>query len=41
MARVHYDHPRELTPANAATVQLHLATGLLMVVGYIIQGIVG
>jgi 1,4-dihydroxy-2-naphthoate octaprenyltransferase len=41
VARVHYDHPRELTPANAATVQLHLATGLLMVVGYIIQGIVG
>jgi 1,4-dihydroxy-2-naphthoate octaprenyltransferase len=41
VARVHYDHPRELTPANAATVQLHLVTGMLMVVGYVVQGVVG
>lgn len=41
VARVHYDHPRELTPANAATIQLHLVTGLLIVAGYVVQGIVG
>jgi len=41
VAHVHYDHPRELTPANAATIQLHLLTGLLIVAGYVVQGIVG
>jgi 1,4-dihydroxy-2-naphthoate octaprenyltransferase len=41
VARVHYDHPRELTPANAATIQMHLFTGVLMALGYVIQGIVG
>jgi len=41
VARVHYAHPRELTPANAATIQIHLATGLLMTLGYVIQGLVG
>lgn len=40
VARVHYDHPRELTPANAATVQLHLWTGLLITLGYVTQGLV-
>jgi len=29
VARVHYDHPRELVPANAGTIQIHLLTGLL------------
>jgi 1,4-dihydroxy-2-naphthoate octaprenyltransferase len=37
-ARQHYDHPRELTPANALTIRIHLATGLLMTAGYLLQG---
>ncbi|MCP4539102.1 MAG: 1,4-dihydroxy-2-naphthoate octaprenyltransferase [Chloroflexi bacterium] len=41
VARVHYDNPQELTPANAATIQVHLMTGLLVTLGYVIQGIVG
>jgi len=41
VARVHYDHPRELTPANAATIQIHLRTGILITLGYITQGIMG
>jgi 1,4-dihydroxy-2-naphthoate octaprenyltransferase len=41
VARVHYDHPRELTPANAATIQIHLLTGLLMALGYVVQGVIG
>ena len=41
VASVHYDHPKELVPANAATIQVHMLTGLLMTVGYIIQGIIG
>ena len=40
VARVHYDHPKELTPANAATIQTHLVTGLLIALGYVIQGVV-
>lgn len=41
IARVHYDHPRELTPANALTIRIHLTTGLLLGLGYLIQGVVG
>jgi len=41
VARVHYDHPQKLTPANAATVQIHLLTGMLMTLGYVIQGVIG
>ncbi len=41
IARVHYDHPRELTPANALTIRIHLLTGLLIGLGYLIQGLVG
>lgn len=41
VARVHYDHPRELTPANAVTIQIHLRTGILITLGYITQGIMG
>ena len=41
VARVHYDHPRELTPATAATIQIHLRTGILITLGYITQGIMG
>ncbi|MBN1954334.1 MAG: 1,4-dihydroxy-2-naphthoate octaprenyltransferase [Anaerolineae bacterium] len=40
VARIHYDHPQELVPANAATVRIHLLTGLLLVLGYVIQGVV-
>jgi 1,4-dihydroxy-2-naphthoate octaprenyltransferase len=39
VARVKYDSPRELTPANAATIQAHLCTGLLLTLGYIIQAL--
>jgi 1,4-dihydroxy-2-naphthoate octaprenyltransferase len=40
VARVYYDAPQALTPANATTIQLHLFTGLLLVMGYIIQALV-
>jgi len=39
VARVHYDHPRELVPANATTVRIHLWTGLLVALGYVVQGV--
>jgi 1,4-dihydroxy-2-naphthoate octaprenyltransferase len=38
VARVHYDHPRELISANAATIQMHLLTGMLIALGYVVQG---
>jgi len=41
IARVHYDHPQELTPANGLTIRTHLLTGLLLALGYLIQGVVG
>jgi 1,4-dihydroxy-2-naphthoate octaprenyltransferase len=34
--REHYDNPYALMPAMAKNIQLHLATGLLLIVGYII-----
>ncbi len=37
VARIHYDHPKELVPANAATIQLHLRIGLLIALGYVLQ----
>jgi 1,4-dihydroxy-2-naphthoate octaprenyltransferase len=40
VARVKYDSPRELTPANADTIQAHLWTGLLLTLGYVIQALV-
>jgi 1,4-dihydroxy-2-naphthoate octaprenyltransferase len=40
VAQVHYDHPKELTPANAATIKIHLVTGLLIALGYVVQGVV-
>jgi 1,4-dihydroxy-2-naphthoate octaprenyltransferase len=39
VACVHYDHPKELVPANAATIQIHLWTGILIALGYVAQGI--
>lgn len=41
VARAHYDDPPRIAPANAATIQLHLLTGLLLSVGYVVQGLVG
>ena len=41
VARVHYDHPQELVPANATTIKIHLTTGLLIALGYVVQGVVG
>jgi 1,4-dihydroxy-2-naphthoate octaprenyltransferase len=41
VARVHYDHPQELIPANALTIRIHLLTGLLISLGYGIQGLIG
>ena len=40
ISREHYDHHRELTPANALTVRIHLVTGLLLALAYVIQGVV-
>jgi 1,4-dihydroxy-2-naphthoate octaprenyltransferase len=39
VARVHYDHPQKLTPANALTIRTHLLTGLLVSLGYAVQGV--
>ena len=41
VVRIHYDHPRELTAANVATIRTHLVTGLLITVEYVIQGAIG
>lgn len=38
VARGNYNDPRGLVPANAATVLIHLLTGLLLCVAYIISG---
>jgi len=32
----HYDQPQELIPTNALTIQLHMGTGILMCVSYIL-----
>jgi 1,4-dihydroxy-2-naphthoate octaprenyltransferase len=40
VARQHYDDPPRIAPANAATIQIHLLTGLLLSVGYVAQGVV-
>jgi peroxiredoxin (alkyl hydroperoxide reductase subunit C) len=34
----HYDHPKELTPANALTVITHLSAGLLLAGALVLQG---
>ncbi len=41
VARVNYDRMPELAPANALTVQTHLLTGVFLIVGYLIQGLIG
>jgi 1,4-dihydroxy-2-naphthoate octaprenyltransferase len=40
VARHHYEEIPRLRPANALTIQVHLLTGLYVIVGYLIQGIV-
>ena len=35
-ARAYYDEPGKLVPANASTILTHLATGLLLSVGYLV-----
>jgi 1,4-dihydroxy-2-naphthoate polyprenyltransferase len=39
VARVNYADPGKLVPANAATVGIHLLTGLLMTAGYAVKAI--
>lgn len=39
-ARVYYDDYLKLAPANAGTVIAHLLTGLLLVIGYVIEKVV-
>jgi 1,4-dihydroxy-2-naphthoate octaprenyltransferase len=37
VARLHYDDPQRLTPANAITIQIHMLTGLLLILGYLLD----
>ena len=37
MARAHYDEYLRLVPANAATVFIHLLTGLLLSAAYLLD----
>jgi 1,4-dihydroxy-2-naphthoate octaprenyltransferase len=39
-ARAHYDDYLKLAPANAGTVMVHLLTGLLLAMGYVIERLV-
>ena len=39
VALAHYDDSQRLVPANAGTIQVHMITGLLLAVGYVIQGL--
>jgi 1,4-dihydroxy-2-naphthoate octaprenyltransferase len=39
VAHANFADPAKLVPANAATVGIHLMTGLLMTVGYMVKGI--
>lgn len=40
IARQSYAEPAHLRPANALTIQVHLLTGLYIIVAYLVQGIV-
>lgn len=39
-AGTYYDQPDKLSPANAATIQLHLSIGLILAITYIISAVV-
>ncbi len=38
VARLHYQESQRLVPANAATIQIHMLTGVLLTVAYFIEG---
>lgn len=38
VARKNYDDPRGLLPANAGTIRVHLFTGVLLCVAYVLSG---
>ena len=40
IARRHYDRPSRLRSANVLTIRVHLLTGLYVITGYLIEGIV-
>lgn len=40
IARLHYDDPQQLTPANAITIQTHMLTGLLLILGYLLDKVI-
>lgn len=40
VARKNYEDPSRLIPANAGTIMVHLLTGLLLVIAYVVSGIV-
>jgi len=39
--RDHYESPYELMPAMARNIQLHLAVGMLLILGYVIALVAG
>ena len=39
VALAHYDDSQQLVPANAGTIQVHMFTGLLMALGYLLEGL--
>jgi len=41
VARLHYQSPVDLRPANAAVIGSHLVTGLLLSAGFIVAGLLG
>lgn len=40
VARLHYDDYKRLTPANASTIQIHMVTGLLLILGYLLDKVI-
>ena len=40
VARLHYDDYQRLTPANAITIQIHMLTGLFLVLGYLLDKVI-
>lgn len=40
IARLHYDDYQRLTPANATTIQIHMLTGLLLILGYFLDKVI-
>lgn len=39
-ARLHFSDSKQLVPANALTITVHMATGLLLCLAYVLQGII-